>query len=139
MTLSTASNTSLLTTWEPEMAALGFRAGVNCIAATKDNLRATVDEWLADDDRLRTLATLVVGELLDGRFKKKWNRERRNDCLNIAAPRCNDPVDRVERHDLPRLHRHTANNGVAHRLNDAEGARSGSSRLHARDKLFKRE
>ncbi len=51
-----ACGAALLTTWEPEMAALGFRAGVNCIAATKDNLRAPVDEWLADDDRLRTLA-----------------------------------------------------------------------------------
>ena len=89
--------------------------------------------------KLGGLLVRDVGAHVEGDQLRRLPCERRNDRFNVAAPRCDDPIDRVERHDLPGLHRHATNNGVSHRLNDAEGSCGSPSRLHAWNKLLKRE
>lgn len=51
-----ACGSVLVTTWENELADLGFVHERNCLVVDRDNLVGTVRRWLADDDALRALA-----------------------------------------------------------------------------------
>ncbi len=81
--------------------------------------------WGADPDRLRTLATLVVGELLDGRFKKKWNRERRESWDRWLVAFASRDVAQMERSAPyvarlvgPEVHRRAASRSKARHLKE---------------------
>jgi len=81
--------------------------------------------WGADPDRLRTLATLVVGELLDGRFKKKWNRERQGWWAEWRLAFASPDVARMElmapyaaRLIGPEVHRRAASRSKARHLKE---------------------
>lgn len=46
--------------------------------------------------RLRTIATLVLGEIIDGRFKKRWSPERRGQVAAWLAAFATGDADRLE-------------------------------------------